>query len=108
MATGGQARDLGKVQWSYLSSVMHVTWYGISQAVVEGPAEPGGLGPSMALVGMESKAVNTQSLCLLRCLRQAGAARMTMMGWLDDDWVAAEHASKAHENALLGWIISTS
>ena len=31
MATGDRAKDLGRVQWSYLSSVMHVTWRGVGQ-----------------------------------------------------------------------------
>ncbi len=106
MATGDRAKDLGKVQWSYLSSVMHVTWYGLGQGVMEGPAEPVGFGPSTAMIGTESKAVNAQSLCLLRSIRHAGTARLTMMGWLDDAWAEAEQVSVSHENALLKWIIS--
>jgi hypothetical protein len=107
MVLGDRSRDLGKVQWSYLSAVVHVTWWGIRQGVVEGPGNDVGIGPSIAMIGTESKAVNTQSLCLLRALRHAGAARLTMMGWLDDVWQAAARKSEAHERALLEWIVST-
>ena len=59
------------------------------------------------MIGTESNAVNTQSLCLLRALRHAGTARFTMMGWLDDDWNEAAQQSATHELALLKWIVST-
>jgi hypothetical protein len=107
MVLGDRTQDLGKVQWSYLSSVVHVTWWGIRQAVVEGPGDDIGLGPSTGMIGTESNAVNTQSLCLLRALRHAGTARFTMMGWLDDDWNEAAQQSATHELALLKWIVST-
>ncbi len=106
MTTGDSAKDLGRVQWNYLSSVMHVTWWGLGQGVVEPPTAPVGLSPSTAMVGTQSKAVNGQSLCLLRAIRQAGTARLTLMGWLDDAWAEAERASMVHENALLKWIAS--
>ena len=106
MVLGDGGRDLGRVQWSYLSSVMHVTWYGLRQSIVEGPADDVRIGPSIASVGTQSRSVNAQSLCLLRALRYAGTGRMTMMGWLDDEWHQAAHQSETHERALLEWIIA--
>jgi hypothetical protein len=106
MVLADNTRPLGKVQWSYLSSVVHSTWWGIRQAVVEGPRDSG-LGPSVAMIGTESRAVNNQSLCLLRALRYAGTARLTTMGWLDDVWRDAAQRSEAHESALLKWIVTT-
>jgi hypothetical protein len=81
--------------------------WGIRQAVVQGPDNDVGIGPSVAMIGTDSKAVNTQSLCLLRALRHAGTARLTMMGWLDDEWQAVVRQSEAHERALQEWILST-
>jgi hypothetical protein len=92
---------LGRVQWSYLSAVSHVTWYGLRQSFLGQPNEGGGLGPSIAPIGTESKAVNGQSLCLLRALRTAGEVRMTYMGWLDDEWKRAREQAVAHEVELL-------
>jgi len=95
---------LGRVQWSYLSSVLHVTWYGLRQAIIEDPPDNPLLGPSLAGVGTESKSVNSQSLCLLLALRRAATKRMIYMGWVDDEWQEACRQSAAHELALLKWL----
>lgn len=94
-------RDLGPVQWSYLSSLVHVTWYGLRQSVVEPPRDNVTLGPSIASIGTQSSSVNAQSLCLLLALRAAGEARLTMMGWLDQEWRDAVKVSATHELDLL-------
>ncbi|MGH8994917.1 MAG: hypothetical protein ACRDYB_02605 [Acidimicrobiales bacterium] len=104
---GDRRREIGKVQWSYSSSVIHVTWYGIRQAVVEGPSDEVGIGPSIAMVGTQSKAVNARSSCLLRTLRYAGTARRTLMGWIDDRWTEACRQAENHENALLKSIVAS-
>lgn len=101
IVVGDRRREIGKVQWSYLSSVIHVTWYGLRQAVVEGPSDEAGVGPSIAMVGTEARAVNAQSVCLLRMLRYAGAARFTLMGWADEEWIDACRQAESHENSLL-------
>ena len=65
------------------------------------PSEPG-IGPSLAMVGTDSKDVNPQSYGFLRALRQAGEARQTLMGWTSDPvWQEAAAKSEAHEEALL-------
>jgi hypothetical protein len=96
----------GKAQWSFLSAVEHVTWYGLQAGIVEGPNDDVGLGPSVAMIGTDSRTVNAQSVCLLRALRHAGTARLTLMGWTDDVWTDACQQAEAHEAALVGWLRS--
>jgi hypothetical protein len=108
MVLGRSDMDLGKVQWGYQSSVTHVTWYGLRQAITEEPKEPSLLAPSVAMVGTTGWAVNAQTFCLLRALRHAGMARMTLMGWGDDaEWTDASRRSEAHEAELLRALTST-
>jgi hypothetical protein len=101
MMSGVAGAVVGKVQWSFLSAVVHGTWYGLVPSFIEAPGSPSGLGPSIGMVGTEGKAVNAQSLCLLRALRIAGTQRLTLMGYLDDVWTDACRQSEAHELELL-------
>lgn len=105
--TGNSEQRLGRVQWSFLSAVSHVTWYGIVQGIVEPPDPAVGVGQSIAKVGTASLSVNAQSICLLRALRYAGHARFTLMGWQDDEaWADALRQAENHERALLAWMRS--
>jgi hypothetical protein len=99
-----QQGGLGRVQWSYLSAVSHVTWYGLRQAIIELPKEQSISGHSLAGVGTESRAVYSQALCVLKALRRAATARMVLMGWVDQSWESACRASAAHERVLLASI----
>jgi hypothetical protein len=91
---------IGRVQWSYLSAVSHVTWYGLRQAITEPPPESE-LRPSLVSIGVTLNSVHAQSVCILKALRMAAWARFTLMGWVDDDWRAASNASAAHEQELV-------
>lgn len=93
-------RQIGRVQWSYLSSIVHVTWYGLRQSV-DPPIAGGGLGPSVAGIGTDTSQVHPQVICLLRLLRAAARARHTLMGWSSDEWSAAESAALDMEAAIL-------
>lgn len=95
----GEAR-IGRAQWSYLSSVSHVTWYGLLQAVTSAAPTPG-LGPGLATYGTTSSSVRAQALSVLIALRKAAVSRFVLMGWADDDWRAACEQAKAHELALM-------
>lgn len=95
----GEAR-IGRTQWSYLSSVSHVTWYGLMQAITS-PAPTPGLGPGLVTYGTTSSSVRAQALCVLIALRKAADARFVLMGWADDDWRAACERAQAHELALM-------
>jgi hypothetical protein len=93
-------QQLGRVEWSYLSSIVHVTWYGLRQSV-DPPAAQTGLGPSLGQIGTSTSAVNAHVVCLLRLLRAAASARHTLMGWSSDDWTTAESRSRDLENAII-------
>ena len=92
----GPAR-LGRVQWSYLSGVNHTVWFALRQAFFGELVDAQALGPSVAPIGTESKSVYSQTLCLLRALRVTAQARMTYMGWIDDEWEYAANCAFTHE-----------
>jgi hypothetical protein len=93
----GEAR-MGRTQWSYLSSVSHVTWYGLRQAITS-PAPAPRLRPGIATYGTTSSSLRTQALCVLIALRKAADARFLLMGWADEDWRGA--CARAHQHELM-------
>jgi hypothetical protein len=95
----GEAR-IGRTQWSCLSSVSHVTWYGLRQAVTS-PTPTPGLAGGLVSYGTTSSSVRVQALCVLIALRRAADARFVLMGWADDDWRAACTRAQAHELTLM-------
>lgn len=95
----GDAR-IGRAQWSYLSSVSHVTWYGLRQALPS-TVPPPGIAPSPASFETTSSSVRAQAVCVLRALRKAADARFVLMGWADDDWRAASARAEQHEIVLM-------
>jgi hypothetical protein len=95
----GEAR-IGRTQWSYLSSVSHVTWYGLRQAITS-PAPRPDLGPGLATYGTTSSSVRAQALSVLIALRKAADSQFVLMGWADDDWRAACERAQQHELALM-------
>ena len=99
----GQQRDdarLGRVQWSQLSAVSHVTWYGLAQSLEVAPTETS-FGPPMVNVGTSSRSVRAQAVCVLKLLRAAATSRFELMGWADFEWCAAADRSEAHEVELV-------
>lgn len=95
----GKAR-IGRAQWSYLSSVSHVTWYGLRQAITSAAPSPAP-SPGLASYGTTSSSVRAQAVCVLRALRKAADARFVLMGWADDDWRAASARAEQHEITLM-------
>jgi len=95
----GEAR-IGRAQWSYLSSVSHVTWYGLRQAITSAAPSPVP-GPGVASYGTTSLSVRAQGVCVLRALRKAADARFVLMGWADDDWRSACARAEQHELVLM-------
>jgi hypothetical protein len=91
---------LGRVQWSYLSSVSHATWYGLAQAVQE-PPKDSLIALAKAAFGTNSGSAQAQAVCVLGAARKAAMARFTLMGWIDDEFRAAARASIEHEAALV-------
>jgi hypothetical protein len=66
---------LGKAQWGYLSSVGHVTWYGLAQSVQEPPREDSPLLRPRAGFGTRAGSVYAQAVCVMGALRNAATAR---------------------------------
>jgi hypothetical protein len=95
----GKAR-IGRTQWSHLSSVSPVTWYGLRQAITSAALSPAP-SPGLASYGTTSSSVRAQAVCVLRAVRRAADARFVLMGWADDDWRAASTRAEQHEIALM-------
>jgi hypothetical protein len=91
---------IGRVQWSYLSAVSHVTWYGLRQAITEAGTKSD-LGPSLVSIGITLNSVRAQAVCILKTLRTAATARFTLMGWVDEEWQVASRRSAVHERELV-------
>jgi hypothetical protein len=67
-----EASRIGKLQWSRLSAVSHVTWFGLRSALM---LDDGGANIATGLttvpVGTDSSAVSVQALCVInRCGRR--------------------------------------
>jgi len=96
LLTAGRPVQIGKGQWSYLSSVSHVTWYGLSEAISRSPGESPPDGLMVADVWTKSTSVQLQAWCVLRALKTAADARFALMGWRDEEWLAMCQQADAH------------
>jgi hypothetical protein len=92
---------IGKLLWSRLSAVPHVTYFGLESAMMVEDATPS-LTPGLTAVpvGTSAATVRLQALCIVRALREAATARFALMGWEDDAWKAARDAAEQCELAL--------
>jgi hypothetical protein len=71
-----EASRIGKPQWSRLSAVSHVPWFGLRSALMldDGAANIA-TGLTTVPVGTDSSVVSVQALCVINALRQAATAR---------------------------------
>lgn len=101
LVVSDEEASVGKLLWSRLSAVLHVTFFGLQAGMMLGDVTPN-LTPGLSTVpvGTESTAVILQAFCILRALRQAATARFTLMGWQDDEWKTACDLAEKHELAL--------
>jgi hypothetical protein len=92
---------IGKLLWSKLSAVSHVTYFGLESAMSIEDATPT-LSPGAKTVplGASSTSVSQQAFCIVRALRQAATARFARMGWDDDAWEAARDFAETVELKL--------
>lgn len=98
----GEASRIGRTQWSYLSSVSHGTWYGLSGSFVARDDAASGIpGTARVAIGTNSSSINMQAVCVLRCLRKAAEARYRLMRLDDDEWRAAARAAEGYEITLI-------
>jgi hypothetical protein len=92
--------SLGRVEWSFLSALSHVTWYGLRQALPE--SAPDDLtGMATVAYGTSSRSVLVQALCVMRALRRTATRRFVLVGWEDEGWERASRAAAHHELGLL-------
>jgi hypothetical protein len=99
----GQQREnprLGQAQWSLLSAVSHVTWYGLAQSLAVASTETS-FGPPLVDIGTSSSSVRAQAVCVLKSVRAAASSRFELMGWADAEWCDAANRSEAHEVQLV-------
>jgi hypothetical protein len=99
LLVGERESRIGRLLWSYLSAVSHVTWFGIG-GTLSRAGEPDPAGFVRATIGTQSSSVSTQAWCILRSLKNAATARFTLMGWNDPQWEAACRRVEAHELVL--------
>jgi hypothetical protein len=97
--------ELGRAMWGYLSGVDHGTWFALGQSFVTEPTQTG-LGPSVAMVGTESRSVYIAAFLMLRCLRSAADTLVTYKGWGDEAWAASSKIVAEHERVLLHRIVA--
>lgn len=91
--------SIGKLLWSRLSAVAHVTYFGLRWAFMGEDKSTGYV--ATVQIGTDLQAVYRQALCIVKALRQAASARFTFMGWLDEKWNAVARDAVQHELALL-------
>lgn len=92
---------IGKLLWSRLSAVSHVTYFGLESAMLLEDATPSlSAGVKTVPVGTHSSSVILMAFCVVRALRQAATARFVLMGWEDDAWQAARDFAEQLELAL--------
>lgn len=102
LLAGDQAGQIGRVQWSRLSAVAHVTFFGLRSAFLEEEIVSNRTtGQAHVPVGTDSGSVFLQAICVLRALRQAADARFALMGWQDDQWQSAAASAETLERNLL-------
>ena len=102
LLTDDQTSKIGRVQWSRLSAVSHVTFWGLRSAFDDDGAVSDPLsGRAEVPVGTDARSVSLQAICLLKALRRAADAMFELMGWQDHAWRAAATAAEDLERQLL-------
>jgi hypothetical protein len=100
-----QTSKIGKLQWSRLSAVAHVTFFGTRGAL---SLDQGVRNPVTGLVtvplGTDAIAVYLQAVCITKALRQTAASLFELMGWVDREWSAAARGAERHERGMLAAI----
>ena len=90
---------IGKMQWSRLSAVTHVTFFGLWWAFMGGGSSRGYVASTH--IGTDLHAVYMQAFCIIKAVRQAASARFALMGWADDVWHGVVSNAVQHAIALV-------
>lgn len=102
LLTDDETSKIGSVQWSRLSAISHVTFWGLRAAFDDGAAVSNPLSGRVEVpVGTDARSVYLQVICMLKALRRAADAMFELMGWQDDEWSAAATTAEQFERQLL-------
>ena len=102
LLTGDATSVIGPVQWSRLSAVSHVTFFGLRWAFLESEIVTNPIsGQCHVPMGTDAGHVFQQAVCVLRALRLAAEARFALMGWQDDEWRRAAASVETLERNLV-------
>jgi hypothetical protein len=102
LLTDDQTSKIGKFQWSRLSAVIHVTYFGLRAAMLIEQSTPNPVsGQAVVPIGTDAASVYLQAVCLLKALRRTADGRFELMGWADDEWRAATTRTEQLERHIL-------
>jgi hypothetical protein len=93
--------SIGRVQWGYLSSALHVTWYGLRESFVGEPEAQLMSGELRVGFGTSVGSVLAQGVCISRVLRKATQARFDLMGWDPAEWTVAYRDAEQLEEEII-------
>lgn len=99
LLVGSEESRIGRMLWSRLSAVAHVTYFGLRWAFVDEERRGGNV--ATVQIGTDLHTVYRQALCISKALRQAANTRFVFMGWLDGEWNGVAQDAQRHEVALL-------
>jgi hypothetical protein len=102
LLTDDETSRIGKFQWSRLSAVIHVTYFGLRSAMLVQDSMPNPIsGQAQVPIGTDATSVYLQAVCVLKALRRTADARFALMAWRDEEWNAAATAAEKLEKHLL-------
>ena len=96
-----EIKGFGSTLWSYLCGVAHGTLYGMLSGIYDSHADPLDPETTIAVVGSDSRKVNSLVLLLVRGLRTVTAERLSLMGWQSDAWDKAALLSHEWERQVV-------
>jgi hypothetical protein len=91
LARSDEGSLVGDLMFSRLSAVSHVTWFGLQYALNLSEVETDALSRlGTVAIGTDGVRVSELGFYLLRVVRNAAAARFTLMGWTGPEWADAQ------------------
>ncbi len=96
-----EERSIGRMLWSRLSAVTHVSWWGIEWALQHPAGEVDAAGFAPIGIGTDQAAVSEQAFCILRALQAAATTRAILTGTQDEPWQQASRQADQLAVALL-------
>jgi hypothetical protein len=109
LADSEDQSQVGNLLFSRLSAVSHVTWFGLQYALDLTGAQHSQLGGGARVaIGTDGAQVSAVGFYVVRVLRSAATARLTLMGWLDPPWEEAVRAAISLEHVFAQTVLRSS